>query len=256
MGAMTVRQILVAAFNELGVGAAGEPIESQDLADGQVRFNMMIDAFKAERIMIYQTLRLLFPLIANKAEYTIGPGGDFDVPTQPVGIVRAGFINTNVNPQEPLETPVHIYTDEEWAAVALKNLTSTIVYSLWYRTNYTQTAPIGLGTMFPYPVLTNNGTLALYLPQAIEEVADDDSGLATMIYVPPGYRRAFVAYMAVECADMFEMTPSASLVGKLARAMKTVRRVNSKAMILRLPKGLLDRAGRRGYNILTNQGTQ
>lgn len=255
MGALTQGQIIEQSLKELGVGAAGEPIDPEDYAIGQLRFNMMVDDFKAERLMIYEVLRNEFNVTTNTASFSIGPGGDWDVPTRPLAIVRAGFINTFVSTDEPLETPIHIYTDEEWAAINLKNLTSTIAWGLWYETSYKQTAPIGTGRIFLYPILTQANKVALYLPQAIDELPDNETGLATTVYVPPGYRRAFMNSLAIDLADAFGIEPKASLVTKWKLSMKRVKRSNSKAATLRLPRMLtrMSHHGRGGYNILTNQ---
>ncbi len=256
MGALTVEQLLVLGLQELGVGAAGEPIEPEDLASAQTRFNMVIDSWKAQRLMIHKVLRELFAVTSNTVSYTIGPSGVWNTPTMPLAIVRAGFVNTAVNPSTPLETPMHVYTDEEWASIGLKSMTSTISWGVWYRTDFTTNAgtpPSGTGTVFIYPICTMNARVALYLPVPIDEVADDETGLLTTIVVPPGYRKAIVTSIAMECADLFEIDPSPRLVSKWTLAMKVVKRSNSKPATLKLPRALTRRGRGGGYNILSNQ---
>ena len=257
MSALTVQQILEHGMKELAVGAAGEPIQPEDMADGLIRFNMLIDSWKAERLMIYKVLRELYTISANVASYTLGPSGVWATPTMPLAIVRAGFVDTTV-PSAPIELPVYVYTDEEWARVVQKNITSTIIRGLWYRTDYTTNAqadPAGTGTAFVYPVCTRSAQMALYLPVAIDEVASDETtAFTTTILVPPGYRKAMVTSMAMELADMFEIDPSPRLVAKWNMAMKIVKRANTKPMTLALPRALTRRGrGGGGYNILTNQ---
>lgn len=250
MGALTVGQSISEALHELGVSALGEPDQPEYVAIGQTRVNWVLDAWKVDRLMIFQVLRQLYTLTPTTASYTIGPGATWEIATRPLAIVRAGFVNTAVNPSEPLETPIHVYTDEEWAAIGLKTLTSTIVWGIWYETSWKLTAPVGSGKIFVYPILTSTAQIALYLPVAMDEVADDENGLAVVMYMPPGYRRAFVTSMAMEMADAMRIEPKPSLVAKWKLAMKTVKKSNIKPMILRLPIGLMRR---RNYNILTNQ---
>lgn len=252
---MTQQKMLETALVDIGVAADGEPVEPEYLTRGQVRFNMLVDDFKTERLLIYQVLRSVFTAAGSQASYAIGPGATWDVPTRPLAIVRAGFVNTTVNPVESLETPMRVYTDEEWADIRLKTLTSTIAWGLWYETSYKQTAPIGSGRVFIYPILTSAGQVALYLPQAIDELSEDETGLATTVYVPPGYRRGFVTSLSMDLCDSFEIDPKPSLVTKWKLAMKRIKRSNTKAATLRLPAALT-RRGRRGgggYNILNNQ---
>ena len=258
MGALTVEQLIIRGLQDIGIAAAGEPVQPEDLALGQQCFNMIVDDFKTDRLMIYQVLRNLYPLTAGTAKYSIGPGGDWPVNTAPVAIVRAGCVQSTVNPVEPLETPVHVYTDEEWARVGLKNLTSTINWGLWYETSYSQGplpgTPIGCGNVYPYPIDMNSADqMALYLPVPIDEVKDDETGLATTIYVPPGYRRVFATCLSMDMCNAFEMDPKPSLTAKWNRAMKMVKRMNIKPMVMRLPRGLTRRMRGSGYNILTNQ---
>lgn len=253
MGALRVNQIIEQALHELGIATDGEPVQPEDLALGLVRFNLMIDSWRARRLMIYQTLRQEFNVVPNQRSFTIGPGGDWNT-QRPLAIAAAGFVNTAVDPTQPLETPIRIYTDEEWASIGLKTLTSTIVWGLWFETEYTQTAPVGLARIFPYPILTNSGTIALYLPIAIEEVADDENGLATLILLPPGYRDAMIKYLATDMAAAYNITLDQVTMGKMLRAMKVIERANIKPMTLRIPSALTLAQGRRnGYNILTNQ---
>ena len=268
MGALTLEQLSIAACKELGIGAAGEPIQSEDLLDVAYKFNLVVDTWKAQRLMIYQTLRLTFTITPNTPSVTIGPGGVFGTSlegvvlnTQPQAIVRAGFVNTYVNPQQPLETPIHVYSDEEWASIGLKSLTSTIQWGVWYETTYGASAnnaasfATGCGTLWFFPILTTGGTIALYLPVAIDEVAEPlEENLAQTIYCPPGYRKALIMSMAMEAADIFDMVPSANLIRKFNSAMKVVKRSNSKMAVLRIPQALSRRGLKGGgFNILTNQ---
>src|SRR6516164_7443050 len=143
----------------------------------------MADAWEADRLTIQPTLRKTFDLVANQASYTIGPGGNWD-DYRPEWIAAAGFVNTYVDPTNPLETPVDVYTDEVWARIALKTLTSTIVWGIWYERTYS--APTGLGTVFVHPIITNIGKIALYYPVPMANITQDAAGLATSVLMPPG----------------------------------------------------------------------
>lgn len=252
MSSLTVLQTCEEACRELGVGALGEPIEPEYVSACQLRLNIVIDAWKAQRLMIWQVLRRELALTASTASYTIGPSGVWNV-QRPSAIVRAGFVN-NSNPDMPLELPVRVLTDEEWAAVGTKSTTSTIVDRIWYQTSYdtnAQTPAFGLGKVYVNPIMTTSGTLALYLPVSLDEVADDDTALTTTLLVPPGYRRALVTSLAVESADALGVTPSDNLMRKWTLAMKVVKKANIKAMTLRLPGALMRRS--RHYNLLTGE---
>lgn len=243
----TAQKIIERGLKEIGVGAAGEPIDGEDLFYGLECLNDLIDSMKAVRLMIFEVRRRTFPLTATTASYTIGPTGTWSISSgRPEAIIRAGFVNTAVNPSSPLETPIHVYTDEEWASIGLKTLTSTVMWGLWYQTG------VPNGTVFVYPILSVTGTIALYVSEPLSEVAEDENGLATEIVVPPGYRKMFKSHLALEMCDAFGIAPSENLIKRANDSMRMVQKANIKPALLRLPRGLSTRR-KRGYNLLTNQ---
>lgn len=240
---MTVGDLVTEVLRELNVISANETAPNQYLARGLNRFNLMMDLFKAQFIMIYELKRQIVATVANQASYTIGTGGNWNI-ARPEQILRMGFVNTAVNPTEPLETPMRIYTDEEWAAVGLKSLTNTIAWGAWYQTSYP------LGVIYVYPVQTVAAQVALYVPTPMDEAA----ALTTALYLPPGYRAVIIYGLAQDMATMFERAVSADISAKYKRALTIVQRANAKPITLRLPSQLTWRADSSGYNILTNQG--
>lgn len=244
---MKVKAIAKEAMQEINVIAYNEEPKAPDLYFTVRRFNMLVDTLKADKLTVNHVTRAEYDLVANQASYTIGPGGNWNG-VRPQEILRAGFVNTYVSASTPLETYVRVMTDEEWAAVNLKSLTSTVVWGLWYETQY---AAGGLGKVWVRPIITNIGKIALYVPVPLDEVAETADGLLTDVLVPPGYRKMLVTNLALDICDGFEKTPSASLVSKASLSMSIVKRSNIKRGIARLPAELLRRT-RRGYKILTN----
>ena len=241
----TTLQIIERALRDLGVGAAGEPIEPEDMMTGLYCFNDFVDTLKSYNLTIWRTKRATFPMTGSTASYTIGPGGTWDT-QRPTGIFKAGFLSAA---SPTLETPVHVYSDEEWVFISLKTMTNTMTWGIWYD----KTMTLGRGTIYVYPILNVTGTIVLYLKEALEEVAEDETGLEEIIYVPPGYRRMLSSNLALECADEFGITPSANLVQRAQRSMDFVTRSNATKSTLKLPAGVNVSRSRRNYNILTNQ---
>ena len=249
MASRIVQQVIIDALRELNIVAAGEPADGEDLFDGLRCFNDFVDAMKAVRVNIWELRRRTFNLTGGTASYAIGPNATWDMDSgRPETIVRAGFSNTVASASDPLETPVHVYTDEEWAAIGLKTLESTIVWGLWYQTG------VPNGTVYPYPVPSASVTsgMVLYLSEPLDEVTEDEDGLATTLTMPPGYRRMMRTNLAVEMADNFGVNPSAVLLKKANDSLRVIQKANIKKVTLRIPGGLL-RRGRHGYNIKSNQ---
>lgn len=241
----TVQQLLTMAFQELGVAATGEPVDSEDLMYGIKKFNDFIDQLAAYRLTIWELIRQTVNIASGATSYTIGSGGDIDI-QRPEQILRAGLVNIASNPTDPLETRIKMLTDEQWSQIGLKSMTSNIAWAAWYRSS------VPLGKLYIYPILTASQQLALYVPTAMDEVVEDESGLATNIVTPRGWRKMLTTNMALEVADYFHLTPSANLVRRASIAMQFVTRANAKPMSLQLPAGL-PRGKRRSFNILTGQ---
>lgn len=82
--------LIAAALRDIGVLAEGEPMSAAMGADGLIRLNQMVQSWQAEFGTVTAVERTIFPLVSNQQTYTIGPGGDFNVP-RPVSIDGAGL---------------------------------------------------------------------------------------------------------------------------------------------------------------------
>lgn len=67
--------IVTKALNAIGVGAAGEPLESSTANDAFDFLNMMLDQWSNEKQMLYCVQEVILELTGNQYIYTIGPGG-------------------------------------------------------------------------------------------------------------------------------------------------------------------------------------
>ena len=241
----TLQQIIILGLQELGVAAAGEPVDSEYLLYGILKFNDLVDQLAAYRLTVWELKRQTSAIAAGATSYTVGTGATINIP-RPEQILRAGLLNTNVSASDPLETPIHMYSDEEWARIGRKTLESNIAWGAWYQ----RAVPNGI--LFIHPILTVAQQIALYVPLAMAEVTEDETGLATSIVTPPGYRKMFATQMALEMADYFKITPSNNLMRKAVIAMDFVCRANATPMTLRLPRSLSTGGARRGFNIKSN----
>lgn len=224
--------------------AAGEDLDDDDATLIFNRLLDILDQWKAVGQMVFQVTRNLFATVAGTASYTIGAGAVWNV-ARPIEIVAAGFVNTYINPTDPVETLMVPFTDAQWQRVPIKTLQSTICERYWYETTFTTP---GYGKIYPYPVPSVVAQVALYLPIPLTDPAD----LATTILMPPAYKRALRTELAIDICDPFEKIPSATLIKKNRDAKKALTGANAKPGVLQLPSGLVRRTG--GYNILTNQG--
>lgn len=96
---MIAETIIIGAMDLVGNYAPGEPITADESADALRRLNNMISGWRTHSLIVLAVERFVFPLVTNKQTYTIGPGGDFDVP-RPITISGAGlWLNALAAPQ-------------------------------------------------------------------------------------------------------------------------------------------------------------
>lgn len=209
---------------EIGVLAAGEVASAQDGAFALRTLNRMINAWKAERVMIYQTTRTTWTITANDGTYTVGVGGNVNV-LRPVHVDAVTILDTSLTPDAE-SAPLRQMTDADWASVSVKTETATEPDSFWYNPTYSS----GLGTLELWPVPTGTTlTGVLYAPEAIAEF----SALSSTVSVPPPYERALIKNLAVELAPSYRAPVTPELkqqaVDSLAVLMRSNRRIREMA---------------------------
>lgn len=75
----------------IGVRAQAEALSAADAQSVRYRLNAMVSGWRTQFGTVVAVDRQIFPLTANKQTYTIGVGGDFNVP-RPLTIVAAGLL--------------------------------------------------------------------------------------------------------------------------------------------------------------------
>jgi hypothetical protein len=121
------------------------------------------------------------------------------------------------------EFPLTPLTDDEWAGIQIKALTSTIPTCWWYQTAY----PLGVLYFWPIPTGTTLSG-SLYVPTAVTQFA----ALTTSVSLPPGYQRMLTSNLAVEISPEY---PDGSLKPATVTAA-----TDSKAAVKRMNKKLTE----------------
>ncbi len=188
---MTGVDLISSSLRLIGVLASGETASGAEATDALAILNDMIDSWQIERLMIFTTSRQVFPLTSGQQAYTIGTGGNFNVP-RPTRIDRAGIINLG-NPAQPLELPMEYLTVEQWAAIPVKNIQSALPLKVWDDGGYP------LRTLYYWCIPNTSVQTALYTWTALSQFAD----LVTVYTFPPGYAKALRYCLAVDLAPEY-----------------------------------------------------
>lgn len=241
-GTVTVRNLIIAAFRRLNVFNEGEDPTGASMNDAFDRFNDWVDSVCAnDRLLIHRMTRTVWTLTATKGTianpYTVGSGGDIAV-DRPTIIDHVNYQNTAVSPT--LELPLTPLTDDAWAAIPQKNLTSTLPTS-WY---YNPTFTTGYGSLYLWMVPSQSSLQGvLYAPHAVTRFG----ALNDSIALPPGYNRFLRDGLALELAPEWlgNLPIDPSLIQSYTEARDRLKTANFRMMDLSLDRAVLPQRG--GY---------
>lgn len=238
---MTVQDLVTATLKLVGACSSTSPPTPDESADVLARLQDLGDSWAAERLSIFQVVRTLFPLVSGQQTYSIGPGGNFDI-ARPVWIQDAGIISNN-NPSQPLELPMTILSDDDWASLSIKNVATSLSWYLYY--DYAFNAS-GRGNVSVWPI-PNVSTLqvALYVPTPVLTFPS----LGTTITFPPGYAEAIRYNLAVRLCPEWGR-PLDPVVAQMAvETYARIERANKRLQRLGVDPALY--AASRPWNWLT-----
>ncbi len=87
---VTATRLIRDSYGDLGVLGLDEGLDAGLAQDALRRLNALINTWRTQSLTVLTIERHVFPIVANKQTYTIGPGGDFNVP-RPQSINGAGL---------------------------------------------------------------------------------------------------------------------------------------------------------------------
>lgn len=240
----TIRGIdlLLEAFDDLGIKQSGETLPAADAIDGLRRLNGMCDALNLQPGWLLNEQREVFDLVAGQGTpdnpYTMGPGGDFDT-TRPVWVKGFGLLLNNASP--PVEIPLTSFTDDAYEALAIKSLGSTQPTGVYFNS----TQPLASIYLYPIPTSALND-LVIYSLAAVPGFAN----LTTQYTLAPGYREALHYNLAKRLAAPYGQPWTAELNRLAVDALRWIKTANTRMVDLRLDPALTH-GSRRPYNILS-----
>ncbi len=238
---MTARDLIERSLRLIGVVASGETMTADEANDGLTTLNYLIQSWATQGLTMHAVTRVTEPIIASQAYYTLGSGGNIDR-AWVRRIERASIVFSSTTPDT--ETPITCYSDQTWANIAAKDMTSTVPQGIYYDATYP------LGKVYPWPVATDaTVSLVLYIPEPIVTL----TALTTTLSVPPGYEGALAYNLAVWLAPEYERQID-PVVMKLANdTLADIKRQNKRPAILYVDAAL--RFGGSSYNIKTDDIT-
>ena len=221
------------ALRLLGVLAEGETPSAATSQDALFALNQMIDSWGTEKLSTFTTQEQIFDWLPGFVSRTLGPSGDF-VGDRPVLMDDATYF---VDASTGISYGIKLINQQQYDGIAVKSVTSTFPQVMWINTNYPDI------DMHVYPVPTK--VLEWHFISAAQ--LTQPATIATPLYFPPGYMRAFRDNLACEIAPEFGVEPSGT-VGRIAMASKrNLKRINNPDDIMSIPYAIV--STRQRFNI-------
>lgn len=239
-------QLIYGALRLLGVLRSGMGANPDQMADGLVDLNDLVDNWSTDRLKVWSVVEQAFALVSAQQTYTIGPGGNFNAP-RPSKIEGAVLI-TNYSGQA-VRSDIAILDEEQWREIAVPNIPSLIPYQLYC--DYA--APLANISLFPVPS-DPSAQVQLSMWQQISSFAT----LASTATFPPGYALALRYGLAVQMAPSFAIVaknnPNLELIiAKAAEYRAAIESLNAPSPRLSVDLALRRHSGSGYFNWINNR---
>jgi len=217
----------------LGVLAEGETPSASVSQDALMALNQMIDSWNTERLSTFVTQDQTFLWPAGFISRTLGPSGDF-VGLRPILIDDATYYR---DPGTNVSFGIKFINQQQYNGIAVKTVTSTYPQVCWVNMGF----PDITLTIYPRP------TRELEWHFVSVQELDRPANLATVMYYPPGYLRAFTYNLAMEFAPEFGVEPSPQVSRIAMTSKRNLKRINNPDDVMSMPYAIV--ATRQRFNI-------
>lgn len=238
----TPQDICTFSLKAAGVLGVGQSALAEDFTDAFSALNAMLAIWNRNRWLIWHLIDA--PLMSTGAQsYTVGPGGDFDIP-RPDRLEAAFFRQIVQSQPNNIDYTLQILQSrEDYNLIALKSLVSWPTYIFY-------DAAFPLGKVYPWPI----PQASLYeLHLSLTETLTAFTSYNQVINLPPEYFEALWTNLCLRLAAIYPGCAISQPVADLAKSSLEVLRVaNTQIPLLRMPSGM---PGGRGalYNIFSDQ---
>ena len=229
----TVGDQINRALRLLGVLAEGETPSAETSQDALMAFQQMVDSWNTERLSVFCTQDQVFTWPAGLVSRTLGPTGDF-VGLRPVLLDDSTYYR---DPGTNVSFGIKFINQQQYNGIAVKTVTSTYPQVIFVNNTFPNVE------MYVYPRPTRDLEWHFISVQKL----DIPANLATVLFYPPGYLRAFTYNLAMEMAPEFGVEPSPQVQRIAMTSKRDLKRINNPDDVMSLPYAIV--ATRQRFNI-------
>lgn len=217
MSTLTIGQLFYDAYRDAGIPGIMHQsgLNPDQVEEARTQYNRMIDTMELDGGTISHVARLLFNLVPNKGDYTLGPNGDLDpaapancsnpgynypsasiASNYPVRLQRASMVLSTQNyaGAGPPEYKLFPLTLDEWQAWTLKGQSTNFPRHYFYEPSFP------LATFHLLYVPTENDQLALYIDEVLANI---DAASDAILQFRPGYQDLLTGALAMRLSDRY-----------------------------------------------------
>jgi hypothetical protein len=221
------------ALRLIGVLAEGETTSASVMQDSLMALNQMIDSWNTERLSVFSTQDQVFTWPAGLISRTLGPTGDF-VGLRPVLLDDATYFR---DPGTNVSFGVKFINQQQYNGIAVKTVSSTYPQVIFVNMTFPDV------TMTIYPRPTRDLEWHFISVQELTKPAS----VATDLFFPPGYLRAFTYNLAMEIAPEFGVEPSPQVQRIAMTSKRNLKRINNPDDVMSMPYAIV--ATRQRFNV-------
>lgn len=213
----TVREVCTGALRLIGVTQRGSAPSAEDMQVAVYSLRSMLESWSTESLQVFYTTTLEFDFIPGKAEYSLGPTGDW-ISERPMSLSYA-YLRYATGSGAPIDQQMQILNDAQRASITAKSIQSPIPTTVYYNPEW----PDAKLTFWPVPSATYKAILWLDMP--LTEFVD----LSDELQFPRGYEQAIRYNLAVNLAPEFgrddKLTPA--VIDTAARSKTKLKVINT-----------------------------
>jgi len=235
---VTCSDLINDAARACGKLGPGRTLSQSEQDDALRIFQRMMDGWTIARENVYSVNRAEYTLIPNQQMIAIGPVGDWIAP-RPVNIdnicllIQAGTM--------PVEVPLKVLDDNQWAGTRVKGITATLPTSVWYNGGWPN------GELYFYPIPSEANKIVLYTWQQLSVPTSLDS----IIRFPPGYEQAIVYSLAVRLCRPWGLNVAPDVAQLARESMAAIQSANLSSPRVGTSSGL--RKGGGSFNWMSRE---
>jgi len=220
------------ALRLLGILAEGETASAATSQDALTAMNQMIDSWSTERLSVFCTQDQIFNWPVGEIKRTLGPSGDF-VGNRPIQLDDGTYFRA----PSGVSYGIKIINQDQYNGIAVKTSTSTFPQVIFVNNTFPNVE------MYIYPRPTQ---LLEWHFISVQELTQP-ALLATELFFPPGYMRAFAYNLAMEIAPEFGVEPSPQVQRIAMTSKRNLKRINNPYDVMSMPYALV--SNRQRFNI-------